>query len=112
MRQILAHMRPVPEIAIVVPESALLSGLGAFLDTFDAVNRYARTQYGQVDVRVATMEVLRVSTLGIGPTRPRLGNGVSWPVDGALPEHLFDIVVVTRRVLGEPDAAGLGQSLS
>lgn len=95
-------MRPTPHVAIVVPEGALLAGIGTFVDTFEAINRYAKVQYGQVDARGVAKEVVRLCTLGTSVERPRIAHGIPWPVARSIDHHQYDVVVVTRCASDSP----------
>lgn len=96
-------MRPTPHVAIVVPEAPLLASVGAFVDAFDAINRYARAQYGEVNARGNTLEIVRLTTLDGGGGRAAV-NGRHWPTDGSLDSHVYDVVVVAACARATPDA--------
>lgn len=96
-------MRPVPHIAIIVPDGAYLASVGIYCDLLGSMNAYARERFGDGMDDYEPLAAVQLRTLGVGSLSVALASGAAWRADGKLEDHVYDLVVIAAHL---PDKQG------
>jgi transcriptional regulator GlxA family with amidase domain len=98
------HLGQIARIALVVPPSAYLTSLGAFVDAAASARQYVHRQYGAIDALPTAdrFDVAEVSLLGLSPDRQISSGGVRMLLAGeAKGANRYDMVILVDHAVDE-----------